>query len=633
MIKLYSSLSKTVLVIALLATGAIKAQTFGNEIQIPSVIDAPLIEIAVDSTFHDFDPNNTLPTVFQGTNYYPNNVATFGYNPVGGDDMTYLGPTLIWHHDSVQTSRVVNNLDEFTTVHWHGAHVPARDDGGPHQPIESAGGEWNINFTVMDDVTTLWYHPHLEDSTFIQVEKGLSGIIIVEDAGDTLINSLPHTYGEDDFPIIVQDRGFIFDSTSTPPSFSINTGQNGGPTVVINGVVNPYVNVGPQMVRFRVLDGSSRQFYLIGVETSNGTKLPIQLIGSDAGYLDAPVTVDSFATGPGIRNEFVMDLTGYADSTLYLVNDAATLKSAWPGKVTAGGSNAQIMEIRVGSTPLGSNPILGPIPSQFPTYPTFPVSQISRVRNIPLQGFAAGGGGTNPANIPFTINGNQFELNQINDTIKFDSTEEWHVLNESNAAHPFHIHDVHVDVLAVYDSLGVEINPMPAEYIGRQDNVPVPAGWQVDFVTTFADFSDTLWMGDPARTAENGYMYHCHILTHEDGYYDATNLGAHGMMQQFLVWNGVTVMTDAPESVDNFGRSVIFYPNPASDLLYLQGESKRASLLMMYDLAGKEIMRKELIPFEGIQSFDVSSFPEGMYLVKWSDQSNRTYSTRVALQR
>ena len=52
-----------------------------------------------------------------------------------------------------------NALPEATTVHWHGMHLPARCDGGPHQPV-APGGRWQPSWTVRQPAATLWYHPH-----------------------------------------------------------------------------------------------------------------------------------------------------------------------------------------------------------------------------------------------------------------------------------------------------------------------------------------------------------------------------------------------------------------------------------------------------------------------------------------
>ena len=576
-----------------------------------------------------------MPIVANGDSFYLNNVPTFGYNPHGIEDNTYLGPSLIWRHGTNQQTTVYNNLSERTTVHWHGAHIPAKDDGGPHQPIE-AFGQWNIDFDILDAVTTLWYHPHLEDSTYIQVEKGLSGIIIIRDAADTLIQHLPHTYGVDDIPVIFQDHQFDLDTAAG--TFSINTGKNSGATMIVNGVVFPYLDVGPQMVRFRCLDGSSRQNYNIEIVDDQGNPMTFWMTGSDAGYLpDSARATTSFGTGPGIRNEIVIDFTGHAGETFYMRNAINALKTDWGVMVankygsTPGASlDTNMMEIRVGQTPLGSNPVLTPPPSTFPTYVMSQLGNVTRTRDKELQGQSPNISGSQ---ILYSIDGNQFELNRINDTIKFDSTERWNVKNESDVAHPFHIHDVHVDVIAVYDDTGNQLNPIPVEWVGRQDNMIVPAGWQVDFLATFDVFSDTLYMDDTTRTAQNGYMYHCHILTHEDGYYDPNaNLEPHGMMQQFLVWNGITVLTSNPESVEHMGQ-ILFYPNPASDILYLQGESRRASEFCMYDLSGKMVRREELIPFNGVKSFDVTNMTPGMYLVEWQDGSGRSFTEKVVLHR
>lgn len=65
---------------------------------------------------------------------------TIGYN------QAILGPTLILEKGSEVTINVANNLDEPTTLHWHGLHVSAKNDGGPHTVIE-AGQVWSPSFT------------------------------------------------------------------------------------------------------------------------------------------------------------------------------------------------------------------------------------------------------------------------------------------------------------------------------------------------------------------------------------------------------------------------------------------------------------------------------------------------------
>src|SRR5437764_12109235 len=99
---------------------------------------------------------------------------------------------------------VRNNLGEATTVHWHGMHLPAAMDGGPHQVLEP-DAVWRPSWTVRQPAATLWYHPHLMGATQAQVGRGLVGMLIVDDASAAQC-ALPHTYGVDDLPLILQDQ-------------------------------------------------------------------------------------------------------------------------------------------------------------------------------------------------------------------------------------------------------------------------------------------------------------------------------------------------------------------------------------------------------------------------------------------
>ncbi len=83
--------------------------------------------------------------------------------PRGGDRQgvngSYLGLTLRAERGEQVVVNVRNGLQEATTLHWHGMHLPARMDGGPHQMIEP-GGVWSPTWRVDQPAATLWYHPH-----------------------------------------------------------------------------------------------------------------------------------------------------------------------------------------------------------------------------------------------------------------------------------------------------------------------------------------------------------------------------------------------------------------------------------------------------------------------------------------
>ena len=170
----------------------------------------------------------------------------------------------------------VNNLLPFpTTVHWHGLVVDGEQDGGPHQGIQPAD-RWTPSFVVDQPAATLWFHPHFMGTTADQVFYGLAGLIYIDDENSNRLN-LPKEYGVDDIPLIVQDRSFAGDG-----SFSYRTSMMGveaGDTILINGTVNPVLQVIKGNVRFRILNASNSQNF----EFTMSDDLDFIQIASDGG--------------------------------------------------------------------------------------------------------------------------------------------------------------------------------------------------------------------------------------------------------------------------------------------------------------------------------------------------------------
>jgi FtsP/CotA-like multicopper oxidase with cupredoxin domain len=117
-----------------------------------------------------------------------------------------LGPTIRARRGDRIRINVTNELSEVTTVHWHGMRLPAAMDGGPHQII-LPGATWSPYWTVANEASTLWYHPHTVGKTGPQLYSGLAGLFIIDDPNSDGLD-LPKTYGVDDLPVIVQDRMF-----------------------------------------------------------------------------------------------------------------------------------------------------------------------------------------------------------------------------------------------------------------------------------------------------------------------------------------------------------------------------------------------------------------------------------------
>lgn len=489
----------------------------------PCVVHAQQ-ELIIPDTLVGTSINLTIQT--GQVQFYPGSITdTYGING------NFLAPTLILNQGQQVSMLVSNTLSDSTTIHWHGMHVSSENDGGPHTPI-LPGSMWNPQFTVMDRASTLWYHPHLHHKTNNHVQKGIAGMIVVRDAQESLLN-LPRQYGVDDIPVIIQTKGFDINNQIVVET-ALDT------TLMVNGTIRPYKNLPAQVVRLRLLNGSSERVYNLGL--SNGQTF--HLIGTDGGLLTAPVQLSRLKLAPGERAEILVDLTTLTGQTLFLKSYAAELPSAIYGAAQPGmgagqvipnyglnplnGINFNVLELRVISQT--TNPVIS-IPSQLVADSPWTASQANLSRTIT---FSPQVMGPNAINGPFLFDMMTFNMMMINHYIPLDNIEIWTLQNNTPIAHPFHLHNVPFYIL---DINGVA---PPAELSGRKDVVLVPAGQGiVRFITKFADFAND----------SIPYMYHCHMLTHEDD----------GMMGQYIVQSPSNEIEEINVS------SLFIVPNPVKE--------------------------------------------------------------------
>ncbi|MEV1147046.1 multicopper oxidase domain-containing protein, partial [Micromonospora sp. NPDC049799] len=217
-----------------------------------------------------------------------------------GFDGDYLGPTLRAKRGEQVAVNVVNRLGEETSVHWHGMHLPARMDGGPHQMVRP-GATWSPTWTVNQPAATLWYHPHVHGKTEEHVYRGLAGMFILDDDREAAL-PLPRDYGVDDVPVIVQDRAFSRSGQFTKTRNSISSIGVLGDTLLVNGTVGPYLDVRTERVRLRLLNASTARIYGFGL--SDGR--PFDMIASDGGLLPRTARLNQVRLSPGERAEIVV---------------------------------------------------------------------------------------------------------------------------------------------------------------------------------------------------------------------------------------------------------------------------------------------------------------------------------------
>lgn len=550
------------------------AQTFAqNQLYIPPTISATEFDLTVAPSTYEFVPGTP--------------VTTFGIN---GD---ILAPTLIFQKGDFVTLNVINNLNETTTMHWHGMHVPAADDGGPHSLIP-ANTTWIADFEVLDRATTFWYHPHWHENTARQVNMGLAGVIIVQDDEEAALG-LPRTYGVDDIPLIIQDRAFRPNGQIDITPF--------GDQMMVNAILDPYVEVPAQVIRFRLLNGSSERVYNIGMSDNRN----MYQIGSDGGLLESTVTQNRILLSPGERAEVLIDFGGNNGQTLSLMSYATEMPPGVPGgnmgpgsEPPLGGTDFDIMEIRVQAAAGGITTIPTNLVSHQPWQENEAVRTRSKTFNAP-----AGPGQ------PFTINNQVFNMMVNNDTVIVDDIEIWELTNESNIAHPFHIHDIQFYIL---DRNGQQ---PPENERGLKDVVLVYPNETVRFITQFADFADP----------EIPYMYHCHILPHEDG----------GMMGQFVVIQDVATSTDAEQEIPVTTKLMGAYPNPfnpATTINYNVAQAENLEIVV-YTMLGQKV---ETL-FSGSRSagtysisWNASRAASGVYFIRLISDSNIS-TIKVLLQK
>lgn len=507
---------------------------FTNELIIPPILEGTDFELTIANSSRQF---------FDGTA-----TETIGFN---GD---FLGPTLIFNQGDDLNIRVHNDLNEPTTVHWHGMHVSPEDDGGPHTVINPRT-TWNPTFTVLDRATTFWYHPHLHERTNFHVTKGAAGLIIIRSEAEAEL-TLPRTYGVDDFPLIIQGKEFDEDNQLVVAGSDDNL-------IMVNGTIDPYLEVPAQMVRFRIINGSNERVLNLGFNDDR----QFQQIGSDGGLLSAPVALSRIRLASGERAEIVVDFSGDSNVSPQLVTYASELGQGIPGGGggpggpggAAGseldGEDHTFMEFRLVSSTADA---ITAISTELATHEPWDESEADNTRTITMNG----GGMADP----FSLNGALFDENDYSETVYLDDIEIWTITNVTNIAHPFHIHDVQFYIL---DKDG---QAPPVNEQGLKDVVLVEGGQTVRFITKFEDFADP----------EVPYMYHCHILPHEDG----------GMMGQFLV-----VENQGEETVlalQELRSQFRVYPNPVDDqiirvLLPDQVNPTDQIDFKVYDMVGKEV--------------------------------------------
>jgi FtsP/CotA-like multicopper oxidase with cupredoxin domain len=423
--------------------------------------------------------------------------------PTLGFSQDYLGPTIRTRQNSELNLHYHNTLDEGVAVHGHGLHVPGNVDGGP-QLLMPPGEKWQPALSIVQPAATCWYHSHTHGHTGRQVYHGLAGMMIIDD-DEVDEMPLPKTYGVDDLPVIIQDRTFDAQGRLV---YSLNdAGEDGwyGDTVVINGAIGPTAKVPAGKVRLRILNGANARFYIVRLADER----PFHKIATDGGLLAAPVAMTEMEMSPGERCEIIVDLADGKPAELLTVfeDEEDSVSGILLNMIGLADKPAPALTLVVDNSLPAQT---APLPDKLATIDRPADSAIVKTREFILDMDHDGGHSAHAGHalMDMTINGAVMDMNVINERVKRGVWERWRV-QSNQGEHPFHVHGCSF----LIEQMGG--GATPADQRGWKDTMVLDDdGWS-EFIVRF----------DYPASDEYPYMYHCHILEHED----------RGMMGQFTV--------------------------------------------------------------------------------------------------
>ncbi len=436
---------------------------------------------------------------------------------------SYLGPVIRLRRGQKIRVRFANKLTEPSIVHWHGLDVPEDADGHPRLAV-GAVKEYVYEFEVTNRAGTYWYHPHPHMRTGAQVYQGLAGMLIVRDDEEDAL-ALPS--GENELVCVLQDRIFDGQNQLVFHNGSMMEMMNGflGDRVMVSGRPQPTTEVDAAWHRVRLLNGSNARIYKLA--WSNDIKMVV--IGGDGGLLERPVTQQILTLAPGQRADVLVDLTAipagsevHLDSQEYPEADAGMVGMGGMGGMRGGGMRGGGMRGISPNTRNGVPLRVMTLRTRGRKGPVFRVPE--RLSSFDATWSPTGNVATRRVPISFqrmewSIGGRTFEMTGVapDEEVAAGSTHFWQFENLSNpmgmqAAHPIHIHGRQFRVV---DRTGG--SPTNALRVGIVD-----AGWH-DTVLVLP--GETVRVQVTFTRHPGLYLYHCHILEHEDM----------GMMRNFRV--------------------------------------------------------------------------------------------------
>jgi FtsP/CotA-like multicopper oxidase with cupredoxin domain len=382
------------------------------------------------------------------------------------------GPLLEASEGDSVIVRFRNDLREETTVHWHGLHLPFVADGSPFHPV-APGEEFVYAFRIKPGTAgTYWYHPHPHHRTSFQVSKGLYGGIIIRDPDDPLPRMTEQL-------LILSDNRFRDDGSldfperDTPQWKEDEMNGREGDVLFVNDQIIPTLTIrSGEVQRWRVINASGGRTYRLALQGHT-----LLHVGSDGGLFEHPMEVEEIVLANGERAEVLVRGSGAPGSSV--VFRTLPYDRYMPRWRPAGWDQPLDLLTLQYSSETAAEPL--PIPEVLRPIPRFNPDEAAVTRVFLMsQG---------------KINSRTMDMDRIDERADLGAKEIWEIHNLVGMDHPFHLHGFQFQVL--------DRNGIPEPQPQWKDTVNVPKFESATFIVRLDNF--------PGK-----WMYHCHILTHED---------------------------------------------------------------------------------------------------------------------
>jgi FtsP/CotA-like multicopper oxidase with cupredoxin domain len=360
-----------------------------------------------------------------------------------------------------------------TNLHVHGLHVSPSDNSDNIFLRIPAGESFQYEYQIRSDQPAglYWYHPHLHGRATDQVFGGLAGAIIVE--GD--IDALPGVAGIPERLLVLTATqlypdGSVVDFLDVPPGPNMQKTN----LRMVNGQLNPTMTMRPgETQRWRIANATANLTFFMQLDGHQ-----LHQIAKDGNTLNETWTRDKIVLSPGERVEVLIQAGPagtYALRTLPIATGFNTQKDATLATLVVDG-DAMTPE---------------PLPTTLLPLEDLSTAEIDERRQITFQF----GPPINPPQTLHPIDHKIFDAKRDDQVVQLDTTEEWVIRNATSTWHPFHIH------INPYQVVAVNGKPVPVRF--NEDTTLVPPFGEITMRTRFLDF--------PGR-----WVFHCHILVHED---------------------------------------------------------------------------------------------------------------------